>query len=100
MEVKDLQAKQGKVDIVLEIVSKDGVREFSKFGTVGRVCNAMGKDATGEVKITLWNDDIDKVKVGDKIHVVNGYVGEWQGELQLSSGRYGSIEVVGAEEGQ
>ncbi|HIH38308.1 hypothetical protein J4460_08040 [Candidatus Woesearchaeota archaeon] len=92
--VKELQPRQGKVDITLDIVSKADAREFSKFGKPGRVCNAKAKDETGEVTITLWNDDIDKVNVGDKVKITNGWVSEWQGELQLSTGRFGQMETV------
>jgi replication factor A1 len=95
MAIKDLKPKQGKVDVVVDVVKKDEPREFQKFGTVGRVCNATVADDTGEIKLTLWNDDINKVNVGDKIHITNGYVNEWQGELQLTTGKFGKMEVVG-----
>jgi ssDNA-binding replication factor A large subunit len=98
MAIKDLKIREGKIDIVVEIVEKSDVREFSKFGKPGRVCNAQVKDDTGSVTLTLWNEDIDKIKVGDKVHIKNGYVGEWQGEPQLSSGRFGELEVVGGDD--
>ena len=94
MEIKDLQPRQGKVEITLEITEKGDVREFEKFGKQGRVCNAIGKDDTGTIKLTLWNDDIDKVNTGDIVKIENGWVGEWQGELQLSTGKFGKLEVV------
>ncbi len=95
MKVNELQAKQGKVDIVLDITEKSEPKQFQKWGKDGSVCNAKGKDDTGEVTITLWNDQIDKVNVGDKIEIKNGYVGEWQSEKQLSTGKFGTLEVVG-----
>lgn len=98
MEIKDLQARQGDVDIIADVVDKEEVREFEKFGKTGRVCNAKIKDETGEVKLTLWNDDIDKVNVGDRVHVEKGYVGEWQGELQLTTGKFGTLSVVSKEQ--
>lgn len=98
MAIKDLKAKEGNVDLVVEITDKANVREFQKFGKPGRVCNAKAKDDTGEIVLTLWNDDVDKVKVGDKVHIINGYVGEWQGELQLGTGRYGKLEVIEGKE--
>ena len=55
---------------------------------------AIAKDETGDIKLTLWNDDIEKVKSGDKVKLTNGYVSEWQGELQLTTGRFGKIEVI------
>jgi replication factor A1 len=94
MDIKDLQARQGDVEIVAEVVDKAQPRTFDKFGKQGRVCNAKIKDSTGVVTLTLWNDDIDKINVGDKIKISKGYVSEWQGELQLGAGKFGTIEVV------
>lgn len=94
MEIKDLKAKTGNVDLTAEVTEKAEAREFEKFGKAGKVCNATVKDATGTVTLTLWNEDVDKVNVGDKIHIENGWVGEWQGELQLSTGKFGKLEVV------
>jgi len=95
MQVKDLKPRQGSVDIILDISSVEPPREFQKFGKPGRVANAKGRDETGEIKVTLWNEDIDNVKTGDKIQITNGYVNEWQGELQLTTGRLGKLEVIG-----
>ena len=95
MEIKDLKANTGNVDIVASVVEKETARSFEKFGKQGRVCKAKLRDETGEVKLTLWNEDVDKVNVGDKIHLQNGWCSEYQGETQLSSGKFGKIEVVG-----
>ncbi|HIH04700.1 TPA: DNA-binding protein [Candidatus Woesearchaeota archaeon] len=95
MKVKELQSKQGNVNIELDILDVGPSREFQKFGKPGRVSTAVAKDDTGDVKLTLWNDEIDQVKGGDRIRITNGYVSEWQGELQVSTGRFGKIEVIG-----
>ena len=94
MELKDVKANQGNIEVVVTIVQKDSPRTFEKFGKSGKVCNATVRDQSGEVKMTLWNDDVDKVKVGDKIKVVNGWCSEYKGEKQLSTGKFGKIEVV------
>ena len=94
MEIKDIQANQGNIDIVATVIQKEDERTFEKFGKQGRVCNAILQDETGQVKLTLWNEDVDKVKQGDKIHVENGWCSEYKGEKQLSSGKFGKIEVV------
>jgi replication factor A1 len=98
MAIKDLQPRQGKVDIVVEVIDKGEIREFQKFGRSGRVCSAKVKDETGEIKLTLWNDQIDQVNVGDKLQISNGYVNEFQGEMQLTTGKFGKLEVVGKAE--
>ena len=95
MQVKDLKPKQGNVDITVDVVDVGEPREFNKFGKAGKVATAIAKDETGDIKISLWNDDADKVKAGDKVQITNGYVNEWQGEMQLTTGRMGNLEVVG-----
>ena len=98
MEIKDLQPRQGNVEVVATIKSIEEPREFEKFGNPGKVANATIEDESGSMKLTLWNDQIDQVKVGDKIHITNGYVNEWQGESQLTTGKFGKLEVVGEGE--
>jgi len=99
MAIKDLEIKQGNVDLTAEVVEIGEVREFNKFGKTGRVSTAKLKDETGEINLSLWNEDIDKIKVGDTVQIKNGFVNEWQGTPQLTTGRQGTLEVVesGAE---
>jgi len=95
MQIKDLQPKQGKVDLTADVIDKSSPKEFQKFGAPGKLCNIRVKDETGELMMTLWNDQVEKVNVGDKIRVSNGYVNEWQGEMQLSTGKFGKLEIIG-----
>ena len=94
MAIKDLAAGQGKVDMEVEIVSIEAPRTFDKFGKSGKVANAKIKDATGEMTMTLWNEQCDLVKPGTKVKIINGYVSEYKGEKQLSTGKFGRLEVV------
>ena len=94
MMISELKPKQGKVEVIGEVKDIEEPRTFNKFGKEGRVANATIFDDSGEIKLTLWNDDIDKVKVGSKIKITNGFVNEWQGEMQLTAGRMGKLEVV------
>ena len=94
MEIKDLQPKHGKVDIILQVVDKGEIREFQKFGKAGKVCTATAKDASGEIKLSLWNEQVEMVNEGDTVKITNGYVNEYQGEKQLTTGRLGKLEIV------
>tara|TARA_Y100000310_G_C20162858_1_gene570008 strand:- start:32 stop:316 length:285 start_codon:yes stop_codon:yes gene_type:complete len=94
MQIKDLVPNTGKIDVTVSVTAKDEPREFEKFGKTGRVCKATVKDDSGEIKLTLWNDDVDKVAVGDTIKINNGWCSEYQGEKQLSTGKFGSLEKV------
>ncbi len=93
--IKDIGPNMGKIEVTLDVTEKSDPREFNKFGKPGRLCNAVGKDASGTIKITLWNEQVDQVNPGDKIMIKNGWASEYQGELQLSTGKYGNLEIVG-----
>lgn len=94
MNIAELQAGQGKIDVSGEIVSVEPPRTFNKFGKEGRVANAVLKDASGEIKLTLWNEQVDQVKQGAKVKITNGYVSEFKGEKQLSTGKFGKLEII------
>ncbi len=97
MKVRDLQPKQGNVDITLSIVDKREPREFNKFGKTGRVCSCVGEDDTGKVFVTLWNEQVDKVEKGKVVKFENAYVNEYKGDMQLTTGKFGTIEVIETE---
>ena len=94
MAIKDLQAGQGKIDMIVEVVTIDTPRTFDKFGKSGKVANAKIKDESGEITMTLWNEQCDTVKPGMKVHIINGYVSEYKGEKQIGTGKFGRLEVV------
>ena len=94
MKINELQVKQGKVELQDNVKEKGDVREFNKFGKTGRVCNAVIEDETGAVTLTLWNEQVEMVNVGDTIQIENGYVGEYQGEKQLTTGKFGKLTVI------
>lgn len=84
----------GNVDIEVEVVSVGDVREFEKYGRKGKVATAKVKDETGEIDLSLWNEQVDEVKAGDKLKISNGYVSEWQGNPQLTAGKFGTLTVI------
>ena len=93
--INEIQPRQGKIDVEeASIVEKDIPREFEKFGNKGKVCTCTIKNESGEIKLTLWNEDCDKLDVGDKIKVTNGYCNEFQGEKQLTAGKFGKVEKI------
>ncbi len=101
-KIKELTPRQGNVNIEGTIVEIGETKSFNKFGRQLIVADAVLKDDSGAIKLTLWNDDVSKYRVGDKIKIVNGYVGDFQGEKQLKAGKFGKNEKIGegeAEEG-
>ncbi len=101
MLIKDIQVNQSNVDIVVEILEIGTVREFKKGERQGRVATATVRDDSGKAIMSLWNEEIAQVRPGDIIHIQNAFVGEWQGEKQITTGKSGKFEIVkrGRQEG-
>jgi len=94
VKVKELQPRQAVDKIELQITEIGEARQWNNARGNGTVAAAKAKDESGEVSLTLWNQDIGKVKKGDKIVIENGWVGEYQGEKQLSTGRFGKLTIL------
>jgi replication factor A1 len=95
LKITDLTPGQGKIDIEVEVIDISEARTFSKFGREGRVATARVKDESDdEIDLTLWNESIDEISIGDKIKIENGYVSEFQGNSQLTAGKFGTLTVV------
>jgi replication factor A1 len=93
--IKDLQDGMKRVSIEAQIVEKGDPREVkSRFkDETYRIVDAVVADESGSVKLTLWNEQIDLVNVGDKIKIENGYVTSFKSEMQLNVGKFGKLTV-------
>jgi replication factor A1 len=96
MNISQLKPKSSVDKIELTIVEKEEARGYiSRLGVKGKVCNAVAKDDAGKrIGLTLWNEEIEKVDVSDRIQILNGWVKEWNGNLEISAGRFGKLEVL------
>ncbi|MDD5163193.1 MAG: OB-fold nucleic acid binding domain-containing protein [Candidatus ainarchaeum sp.] len=92
MKVKELKPMQGISEIQLEIVSKAEPRPFATERGSGTVCSCAAKDDTGEVQVTLWNEQCNQFEEGDKITITEGWCSLFKGQLQVSTGKKGKIE--------
>jgi replication factor A1 len=95
MNIKDLRDGMRRVDAEGEIAEMMDPRNVSlRTGGEARVADCMLKDESGEIKLSLWDDQIDKVRQGSKIRITNGYTNSFRGELRLNVGKYGRLEVL------
>ena len=84
-----------RVDLDMKIVEIEEPRSYaSRTGKEGRVTTAIGEDDSGRIKISIWDKDIDRVKVGNTVKIRNGYARLFRDEVHVSAGMYGKLEVV------
>ncbi|MDH5482810.1 MAG: OB-fold nucleic acid binding domain-containing protein [Candidatus Bathyarchaeota archaeon] len=95
MKIKDLRNGMKRVSVEAKVVEKSDPREvMARFkDETYKVATAIVADETGTIKLTLWNEQINKVNVDDTVKVENGYITSFRGEIQLNVGRYGTLTV-------
>ncbi len=94
-KISELKPGVGNVVVEASVTAISEPREVvTRFGKKTRVADATIKDDSGEITLTLWGDDVDKVGIGDKVKIENGWVSEFKGTSQLSAGKYGKMTVV------
>jgi replication factor A1 len=95
MNIKDLRDGMRRVDAEGEIAEMSEPRSVNlKSGDQARVADCTLKDDTGQIKLSLWDDQIDQVKIGAKVRITNGYTNSFRGEVRLNVGRYGRLDVL------
>jgi replication factor A1 len=84
-----------RVSVEAKVVEKGDPREVrSKYkDETYRIVDAVVADETGSIKLTLWNEQIEQVNVGDNVKIENGYVTSFKGEIQLNVGKFGKMTV-------
>lgn len=96
--VEDLTMGVSDVTLVGELLDTDDVRTFDRDdGSEGRVANLSVGDETGRVRVTLWDERApraEELTPGETVEIVDGYVRERDGDLELHVGSRGAVEVV------
>jgi replication factor A1 len=95
MNIRDLRDGMRRVDAEGQISEISDPRTVNlRTGEQAKVADCMLKDESGEIKLSLWDDQIDQVRQGSKVRVTNGYTNSFRGELRLNVGKYGRLEVL------
>ncbi len=74
-QIQNINDDLGSISTEGKVMNKFPIKEFiKKDGQSGRVCSLTLRDSTGQIRISFWNDDIEKienVEDGDFISLTN-----------------------------
>jgi replication factor A1 len=94
-KIGDLKAGMKRIDLKAEVLKlSEPKMVYTRYGSTAYVSNALIKDETGSMRMSLWNQQINMVHKGDVINIKNGNVSWFSGERQLNLGRNGSLSVI------
>lgn len=103
MKIDKVTSDISNVTVIGKVITCSDVRTFARDdGSAGSVANITIADDTGSIRVVLWDQAADLVKVGeigfkDSIQV-SGFVKEGRNGLEISIGRGGSVEKVALNE--
>ena len=95
--IKEAKTQRNNIDVEGTIKNISDPRNVTtKYGET-QVCDAYLEDDTGErIKISLWGNDIKKVKNDDKVSIKGGYTNTFRNEVQLNvPKKTGELKVIG-----
>jgi len=97
VSVSQLKDGMQNVDLLVRVMHVFSPKEFEKNGKKGKLCNLVVADSTGEIRLTVWHDDVKKlqeknVQRGSVLMLRNCYVKEFNEKPQLSLSYKGSFE--------
>lgn len=95
VDISGIHDGMKRISVLAQVVEKSDVREVkSRFkDETYQLADAVIADETGSIKVTLWNEQIDMVNVGDRVSIENGYATSFKGEVQLNVGKFGKLVV-------
>lgn len=94
-KIEELKYGMKKINVDARIVDVPPRKLVTtEYGNQFYVSNVKIADDTGSIRLSLWNGQIEKVHVGDKVEIENCYVSSFAGEQQLRIGRKGIISVI------
>lgn len=83
--IADLQIGLKHVTLKARIMDKSEVRAvYSRDGSPLAICVATLSDDTGQIRLPLWNKQIDTVAKNDTVLIRDATVRNFRGEMQLS----------------
>ncbi|EGQ42876.1 MAG: OB-fold nucleic acid binding domain family protein [Candidatus Nanosalina sp. J07AB43] len=92
--VEELDPEADDVEITGEIAELPTPRAVSTRYGQKRIVTVVFEDETGDVDLTLWEEEIDEIEEGAQVQIEGAYVREWADGVQLNISRDGDIERV------
>jgi len=92
--IGDLRVGMRNINLTAKVLEKpEPTYVYTRFGNNAVVANALIGDATGTIKLCLWNDQVDSISVGDNVQISNARAFVFKGEKQLRVGTKGTLKV-------
>jgi hypothetical protein len=94
-QIDNLRCGMKGIDVTAKITEIPPIQPvITRWGSECYVSNVTIADDTGSIRLSLWNNRADKVRVGDEVELTNCYVSRFAGQLQLRLRRQSTMSIT------
>ena len=94
MKINEIKRGMNGISVEGKITDMSEPRRVSTRYGQRSVADATLEDETGSIKISLWEERINAVNIGNKVKVSGAYVTEFKNQLQLNIPQSGKLEIT------
>ena len=94
MKIKEINRGMNGISVEGKITDISEPRRVqTRYGSRS-VAEATLEDDTGTIKLSLWEENITAVSIGDEVKISGAYVTEFRNQLQLNMPRSSKLEII------
>ena len=96
MKISELEEGMKDVEVKGIVEAVFPVKEFERGGKKGKLQSIIVSDGSGEIRLTLWNDQVEKYELNrrSKVIVTSGVVSTYNEKKQLGLGFNGEVKIL------
>ena len=93
MKIEEIKSGMSNINLKAKVVDVGEIRSVqTRFGKRS-VADVRLEDDSGRIILTLWEEKINSVSVGDTIHISGAFASLFRDKIQLNIPRTGKMEV-------
>lgn len=97
MKISEIKRGMSSISIQAKIVDVSESRAVNTRYGKRNVADATLEDDSGQINLSLWENQIHSVSVGDTIILSGAFVTEFRDKLQLNIPKSGKLEIAKEE---
>lgn len=94
MKISDIGRGTSGIAIEAKVIDISEPRDVQTRYGKKNVADATLEDDSGQISLTLWEEKINSISIGDVIRITGAFVTSFRDKLQLNIPRNGNIEIV------
>jgi len=96
VEIGSLEEGMGDLKVIGAVLNVSDIREYERQGRSFKVCSMFLKDNTGQIRVSLWNENAEKTvdrSAGDIVEIENCYCRYGFNGLEIQTNSYTRINL-------